>query len=312
MSHYQLPQYNKSINHPGESATMYLVTGATGSLGRRIVRHLRDQDLQVRAFVRLTSQYKDLEERGAEIFIGDVKRDKDIQRACQGIQYIISAHGAEGEPQDVTYRGNIELIDQAKAQGVEHFVYISVLGADRGYQDSPVFKAKWEVEKYLRSGDLPYTILRPAGFANNLIPLAERFRDTGIYLLIGDPTNRSSILSTDDLAKIAVDSPTVEAAKNQTFCVGGPDILKREDIPRIFARIFNRDPIVINPPLSLFDTVRSGIGFFNPDLKQGLGTLRTLLAHEFFCTPQEITQIETVYDLKMESLESFLRRYLGG
>jgi uncharacterized protein YbjT (DUF2867 family) len=290
---------------------MYLVTGATGSLGRRVVRLLRDQDLPVRAFVRLTSHYQDLEDRGAEIFIGDLKRDKDIQKACQDVRYLISTHGSGSDAQTVTYRANVELIDQAKDQGVEHFVYISVLGADRGYQDSPTFKAKWEVEKYLRSSGLPYTILRPAGFANNLLPLAERFRDTGLYLLIGDPQNRSSIVSTDDLAKIAVDSTTVEDAKNQTLCVGGPDVLKREDIPRIFARVFNRDPVVINPPLSLFDTVRNGLGFFNPEAKQNLGTLRTLLAHEFFCTPLEVNQLETIYDLKMESLESFLRRYLA-
>ncbi len=290
---------------------MFLVTGATGSLGRRIVQQLREQETPVRAFVRLVSHYQDLEARGAEIFIGDLRQDKDIEKACRGVKYIISAHGSERDAQALDYRANIELIDRAKENEVEHFVYISVLGADRGYEDSPVFKAKREVEKYLVKSGLNYTILRPSGFANNILPLAERFRETGIYLLIGDANNRSSIVSTDDLAKIAVDSVTVEGAKNQILPVGGPEILKRDDIPRIFSRIFKREPIILNPPLMVLDTLRTGIGFFNPELERSLGTLRTLLANEFFCSKEEIASLESIYALKLESLEDFLKRYLG-
>jgi uncharacterized protein YbjT (DUF2867 family) len=290
---------------------MFLVTGATGQIGRRVVRLLRERSSEVRAFVRLNSSYGELEHRGASIFIGDLREEKDIHKACVGVKYIISAHGSDGDTLSLDYRANIELIDSAQEIGVEHFVFISVLGADRGYEDAPVFKAKRAVEKYLETSGLSYTILRPAGLASNLLSLAERFRETGIYVLIGDPKNRTSIISTDDLAKMAVDSVTVEAARNQILGVGGPEILMREDIPKIFSRIFNKEPVVINPPLIVVDTFRGALGLFNPQGQKALGTFRTLLANEFFCKPEEITKLEEIFNFQLETLENFLRRYLA-
>lgn len=293
---------------------MFLVTGATGGLGRRIVRQLRDRDLPVRAFVRLSSNYSELEQRGAEIFIGDLTRERDIQKACRGVKYIISAHGsneASGSAAELDYRANIDLIDYGKEASVEQFVFTSVLGADRSFEDSPIFKAKREVEKYLQASDLPYTILRPSGFASNLLPLAERQRDTGFYLLLGEPKNRTSTVSTDDLAKIAIDSVMVEAAKNRIFSVGGPEIMTREEIPQIFGRVFQQEPLVVNVPLFVFDGIREAFSIVNPDLQKSLGTLRVLLANEFYCSNEEIETLESTFNMKMESLESFVRRYLG-
>lgn len=294
---------------------MFLVTGATGGLGRRIVRLLREKQQSVRAFVRLSSRYSELEQRGAEVFVGNLQRERDIHKACQGVEYIISAHGSRASEsstvQSIDYQANIDLIDHAKEQGIKHFVFVSVLGVDRGYEDAPVFKAKQIVERHLQASGLNYTILRPSGFASSLLPLAESFRQSGIYVILGDPKNRSSILSTDDLARIAVESVNIEAARNQILPVGGPDILERQDVPKILGRIFNRAPIVINPPLLLLDGFRGLLGLLDPPTQRSLGTLRTLLSNEFFCTPDQINQLEAIFNFEMESLESFLRRYLS-
>lgn len=290
---------------------MFLVTGATGQIGRRVVRLLRQQEMPVRAFVRLNSRYGELEHRGCDIFIGDLHSEKDIQKACQGVQYIMSTHGSNGDALALDYRANIELIDHAKAVGVEHFVFVSVLGVERGYEDAPVFKAKRAVEQYLQASGLNYTILRSAGLSSNLLPLAERFRQTRTYLLIGDPKNRTSIVSTDDLAQMVVSSVWVAGAKKQILPVGGPEILQREDIPRIFGRILNQEPIIINPPLFVVDGLRTVMGLLNPQVQKSLGTFRTLLANEFFCTRDDITNLESIFNLKLETLESFLRRYLA-
>ncbi len=290
---------------------MFLVTGATGDIGRRVVRLLREREIFVKAFVRLTSRYNELEHRGADIFIGDLREEKDIHKACEGVDYVISAHGSDGDALSLDYRANIELIDQAKANGVQHFVFISVLGADRGYEDAPTFKAKFAVEQYLQKSGLNYTILRPAGLASNLLTLAERFRETGIYLLIGDSKNRTSIVSTDDLAKMVVDSVTFGSARNQILSVVGPQVLSREDIPHILGSIFNKEPIIVNPPLFVVDGLRSLLGLVNSKAQKELGTFRTLLANEFFSTTEEVNTLEEIFGFELETLEHFLRRYLA-
>ena len=104
---------------------------------------------------------------------------------------------------------------------------------------------------------------------------------------------------------------SVKGAHNQILGVGGPEILHREDIPRVFGRILNQEPIIINPSLFLFDGVRSAVGLLNSQAQKALGTLRVLLANEFFCTRDEVLNLESIFNLKLETLETFLRRYLG-
>lgn len=290
---------------------MYLVTGATGQLGRRIVRHLVERERPVRALVRLQSNYRELEHWGAEICIGNLRDRDDIRRACRGVQAIISAHGSGREGAEaLDYRANMQLIEAAQEFGAEHVTFISVLGSDRDYPDAPVFKAKAAVEKTLQASSLNYTILRPSGFSSNILRLAQQFRTTGTYLLIGESEHRTSIVSTDDLAKIAAIASETEAASRQIFAVGGPDILRREEIPHMFGRLFSREPFIVRVPLTGVDIARSLLSVFDPNLGQSLGTLRTLLAHEFYCTPAEIDRVREVFDLPLESLENYLRRHL--
>ncbi|UFP94314.1 SDR family oxidoreductase [Gloeobacter morelensis] len=288
---------------------MFLVTGATGDLGRRIVRSLRGRGQPVRAFVRLEARYADLEQMGAEIFIGDLRRRDLIERAVRGARYVISAHGTRPGQSvaEVEYQANIDLIEAAQVQGVERFVYISVLGADRHYDDAPVFKAKREVEKYLTRTQIPYTVLRPAGFASNLLTLARNFERTGFYFLIGRRENRTSLVSTDDLSEIAIQAASLPEARNRTFAIGGPESLRRDEIPKIFEKLFNRAGQILQLPIEAFDAARTLIGLVNPVISRDLGTLRVLLANEYTCDPHEVQQ---VFQIELESLHHFLRRNL--
>ncbi|MDS3860038.1 SDR family oxidoreductase [Thermosynechococcaceae cyanobacterium BACA0444] len=293
---------------------MFLVTGASGQLGRRVVQRLCAQNIPVRAFVRLSSDYDQLRQWGADLYIGDVQNQRDLVKAAQGVRYIIACHGSKissGQHLAVDYRSSIELIEIAKAIGLEHFTYISALAVTTDRQDSPLLKAKWEVENHLQASGLNYTILRPATLMSSLIPLAVRFQQTGVYLLLGNPEHRIGLVSTDDLAKIALAAPQTPAAYKQTFTVASSQVLYRQDVPQIFGRFFNKQPITINVPQGAVDGAWTMLGLFNAEIKNELGTLRTLLGHECYGQPQEIERMEQTFGLGSENLETFLSRHFN-
>ena len=144
---------------------MVLVVGATGSLGRRIVHRLRAQGEDVRVLVRPASDWADLERAGAEIALGDLKEPQSLDRACAGVDVVVTTansakRGGDDNVETVDLTGNRNLIDAAARAGVRRFVFVSVLGVSA---DSPVpfFRAKAAAEQHLRDSGLEYTIIAP-------------------------------------------------------------------------------------------------------------------------------------------------------
>lgn len=70
-------------------------------------------------------------------------------------------------------------------------------------------------------------------------------------------------------------------------------MLNHEDIPRIFGRIFNKDQIII-----IFDGIINAVGLVNHQAQKNFGTLRVLLANEFFCTAYEVARLEQILILR--------------
>ena len=89
---------------------MILVVGATGSLGSNIVRRLLARGEQARVLVRAGSAYQPLEQQGATVSIGDLKDRASLDRACAGIDTVITtANSAK--------RGGDDNVDSVDARG---------------------------------------------------------------------------------------------------------------------------------------------------------------------------------------------------
>lgn len=145
-----------------------LVTGATGNQGGAVARHLLQRGaFKVRAFVRDPNKpaAQTLKQAGAELVQGDFSDRASLDQALQGVSGVFSVqifkNGAQAELRDAK-----AVADASKAAGIEHFVYSSVASAERN-TGVPIFDTKFQVEEYVRSLNLPYTILRPVFFLYN-------------------------------------------------------------------------------------------------------------------------------------------------
>ncbi len=149
----------------GSADRTVLVTGATGRQGGAVVRYMRPKGWKLRALTRNPSSYaaKQLAAQGIELAQGDLDDPGSLERASRGVYGIYSVQDfwTVGARREVRQGKN--LADIAKKVGVEHLVYSSVGGAERNTGITH-WETKWEVEKHIRSLQLPVTVLRPASF----------------------------------------------------------------------------------------------------------------------------------------------------
>jgi uncharacterized protein YbjT (DUF2867 family) len=148
---------------------MILVTGATGQQGGAVARQLLKQPgFAVRAFTRDPAKpaARDLAHQGAELFKGDLDDPAALQYALEGAWGVFSVQNFTEAGYDGEIRQGKALAAAAQAKGVQHFVYSSVVSADRK-TGLPHFESKAQIEESVIESGLSYTILRPAFFMQN-------------------------------------------------------------------------------------------------------------------------------------------------
>ena len=151
-------------------AKLVLVTGATGNQGGACVEALLKRGHQVRALTRNSASpaAKRLREQGVEVAAGNFTDSDSLVRAAQGVDavYTMSTPYEQGAEKEIAQ--GVTITDAAKAAGVAHLVYSSVASANRATGVSH-FDGKYEVEKHLQASGVPYTIVAPVFFMENLL-----------------------------------------------------------------------------------------------------------------------------------------------
>ncbi len=148
-----------------------LVTGGTGTLGRHVVARLLDAGCDVRVLSRRTHEAAD----GIEYVTGDLLEDEGIREAVAGAGIIVHCAGSQKGDDQATRN----LVRAASRTGVQHLVYISVIGADRIPVVSGVdramfgyFASKLAAERIVADSGLPWTTLRAAQFHDLILMVA--------------------------------------------------------------------------------------------------------------------------------------------
>lgn len=181
-----------------------LVMGASGNQGNSVARHLLSNGWSVRAMTRNTDQeaIKVLESLGADIVQGDMDDKDSLIAAMDNVYGVYSVQAFDPENKDKEIEQGKRVADVAKQLDIKHFVYASAAGAER-YQEADNFATKWEVEKYIRDLDLPFTILRHTFFMDNFKGFAKGEGNQIVLQGFMNPDKKLQMVSVQDIGAFA-------------------------------------------------------------------------------------------------------------
>ncbi|MCY4724683.1 NAD(P)H-binding protein [Nocardioides sp. STR2] len=174
-----------------------LVTGATGTIGSRLLDLLSDEGVRPRALVRDPDRAAGVVRDRADLVQGDLAEPASVRAALAGVDrvFLVSANG----PDQVHHEQAV--IDAASAVGLDRLVKVSASGAHPEASNA-FWRAHSEVEAYLAATGVPSVLLRPTFLMSNLLAASTPIRERGLLLA---PAGHARIAMIDpgDVALIA-------------------------------------------------------------------------------------------------------------
>jgi NAD(P)H dehydrogenase (quinone) len=211
---------------------MIIVTGASGKTGQAVIRALaKNSSEPVCALVRRVEQAHSLVESGAgKTLVGDLHDPAFLCAAFQGGRavYHICPNMSPDEVQIAEYA-----ITAAKSAGVELFVYHSVLHPQ--IEAMPHHWQKMLVEDRLFASGLPFTILQPSAYMQNVLAYWDSIVQQGIYPIPYTVEARISIVDLEDVAEAAARVLSQPGHTNAIYELAGPEALSQVEVAGIVA-----------------------------------------------------------------------------
>ncbi len=212
--------------------TNILLAGATGYLGRHLLKVLIEKQNQVVAIVRKPNKIDNPNENFLEIKQAEVTKPETLRDICKGIHTVISTVGITRQKDgltymDVDYQANMNLLEEAKKSGVSHFVYVSAINGDK-HRHLKIFEAKEKFVDALNASGLNYTIVRPNGFFSDMKDFLQMAKSGRVYLF-GSGNQKFNPIHGEDLANAIMENLS---DYNKAITIGGPDVLSLNDISK--------------------------------------------------------------------------------
>jgi uncharacterized protein YbjT (DUF2867 family) len=236
-----------------------LVAGATGYLGRYLVRELSRRGFRVRALLRNEKAAA----RGGKAFApplsphteklveADVTDVDALSGVCDGVDWVISTVSLMAQLgklhwDDVDYQGNLNLLREAERSGVKKFLYFSVYQAE-SLLSVPMVSAHERFVSELKATTLSATVVRPTGYYSDMTEIWQMARQGRVYLF-GDGTNRINPIHGEDLAKASLDA--FEAGLPEVS-LGGPSTFTWNELATLAFDSIRQKPRITHIPYSL-------------------------------------------------------------
>jgi uncharacterized protein YbjT (DUF2867 family) len=190
-----------------------LVTGATGTLGRKVVGAATEAGHRVHAM----SRRSHVGYTGVHWSQGDLLANTGVDAAVEGVDVVVHCATQGTGDKDVTSTRN--LIAAARTAGVTHIIYVSIVGIDR--IPLPYYKTKLRVEHALEASGIGHSVMRATQF-HDLVKMSftlQRFAP----LLSTLKGVRFQPVDTRDVAARLVELVDREPA-GRVADIGGPEV----------------------------------------------------------------------------------------
>ena len=233
---------------------MILITGATGNNGTEIIRRLAGSGARVRAMVR---KYPDGTDAlpGVEYVMADFDDHVSIRRALDGVHraFLTTNSTERVEAQQLNF------VEQARAAGVRHIVYLSQLHAARS---SPVRFLRYHavVEDAIGSSGMAFTHLRPNLYMQGLLGFRSSIATEGrFFASAGDAS--VSIVDVRDIAAVAAAALTQEGHESRAYDITGPEALTHAEMASVFTTVLGKPVSYVDLPEAAMRDGLLGFGF---------------------------------------------------
>jgi uncharacterized protein YbjT (DUF2867 family) len=264
---------------------MLLLTGATGSIGSRLLQLLLESGEDVRCLVReprrLGARRVDV-----QIALGDLGEMSDpylVRQALRGVDTVIHlAATIRDQPpkriEELNGLATVRLLRAAERSGVERFHFFSALDAFAA-QRTRFFRAKWLAEQAVTSSPLTTTVFAPSivyDHSDPWITLLRRFSFLPVLPVSGNGRAAFQPIWAEDVARCVVAALTGEARPRHELA--GPEILTYDQMSDLVSRIAGRPRPLVHVPLPL--------------VRSSLIALRSVFGEAVFATWEEAELME--------------------
>jgi uncharacterized protein YbjT (DUF2867 family) len=222
-----------------------LVTGGTGTLGRHVVRRLRDKGHAVRVLTRGTGE----DENGLRFVTGDLLAGRGIEAAVEGVGTVVHAAGSN-RGDEVAARN---LVDAAARAGRPHVVFVSVVGADRVPVRSrsdrvmfSYFEMKRRAEGVVAGSGLPWTTIRATQFHDLILKVAAAMAKLPVIPVPSGVAFQP--VEADEVAERMVELALGEPA-GLAPDIAGPRVYATRDLIRGYLSATHRRRLLVPVPL---------------------------------------------------------------
>jgi len=215
---------------------MILITGAGGKTGKALVKELSEVE-SICAFVHREEHVLVAKSIGAEkVIVGDMRDRSAIRSAMEGIRSVY--HICPNMHPDEFIIG--EMVNStAREAEVEHFVYHSVL-----HPQTEKMKHHWgklRVEEMIFESGIPFTILQPAPYMQNLLAGWKSIVEDGVLIVPYSVESKFSFIDLEDLAEAAKIVVTEPDHKNAIYELAGTNPISHIEVAEILGRVLARD-----------------------------------------------------------------------